>query len=95
MVRDSADIERKIYSSTPDQTMLMVQPLVHTFVDDEADFSNYTNYEGDDIDDVTLASISEKSLKRLKKQGPLNVAGSLDYCTERDEESLELSIGEK
>ncbi len=47
MVRDSIDVERKIYSSTPDQTMLVVQPLTNTFIDDE-DLSHYTNYEDDD-----------------------------------------------
>ena len=85
MVRDSIDVERKIYSSTPDQTMLVVQPLTNTFIDDE-DLSHYTNYEDDDDADentIELETISEvkatkKSSKKSQKRSPI-VTSTIDF----------------
>lgn len=84
MVRDSRDVERKIYSSTPDQSMLIVQPLATTFIDDE-DFSHYTNYEDeeDDQDDntVELEAISESRPKKKnsRKGRPIVVTSTVDF----------------
>jgi hypothetical protein len=65
------DIERKIYSSTPDQSMFVVQAL-DTFVDDEEDFSNYTNYEDDNEIELEVFDEKDSTLKNKKptrKQG--------------------------
>lgn len=91
MVRDSRDCERKIYSSTPDQSMLIVQPLATTFIDDE-DFSNYTNYEDEDDQNdntVELETISEnqpkikKNNKKTTRNGvPIVVTSTVDFTKE-------------
>ena len=85
MVRDSRDVERKIYSSTPDQSMLIVQPLATTFIDDE-DFSHNTNYEDeeDDQDDKTveLETTSENrptKKKNSRKDNPIIITSTVDF----------------
>ena len=60
-VRDSRDVERKLYSSTPDQSMFIVEAL-ETFINEDEDenenFSNYTNYEGVENNEVIELSVS-------------------------------------
>ena len=86
-IRDSVDMERKIYSSTPDQSMLIVQPLATFLDDDEDDFSHYTNYEDEDDKEVTLESLRVENPKKKPSKSRILVASS-DLNTERDEESL-------
>lgn len=81
-------MERRIYSSTPDQSMLIVQPLATFLDDEEEDFSHYTNYDDDDDDDKEVTLESFKIPNPRKKPKSRSVVASSDLNTERDEEFL-------